>query len=148
MWQLLFVNGCDWKNQISAEKKYYTRASMGQKHRRSLDCAENDGNQKEQRATRTAPDLLTFFVISHKYLQMQTENVVVLTSFFVQHRQVRVPPCSLAQSPWTSFSAWKVWPHYSAHHPAVFYDRMSPCFWIFSSIRPSDQRSLPQRRHF
>lgn len=45
---------------------------------------KNDGNQKEQRATRTEPDLLN---ILRNFTQIltdaDTENVVVLTSFCV-----------------------------------------------------------------
>jgi len=67
---------------------------------------KNDGNQKEQRATRTEPGLLN---ILRNFAQIladpDTENAFVLTSFCAQHRQVRVLPCSLAQSPRTTSNA-------------------------------------------
>jgi len=60
---------------------------------------KNDGNQKEQRATRTEPDLVN---ILRNFTQIladaDTENAVVLTSFCVQYKQVQVLPCSFAQS--------------------------------------------------
>jgi len=62
---------------------------------------KNDGNQTEQRATRTEPGLLNILRNFTEILlaDADTENVFLLTSFCVQHRQVRVLLCTLAQSP-------------------------------------------------
>jgi hypothetical protein len=60
---------------------------------------KNDGSQKEQRATRTEPDLLNILRNFTQILADADTETVVLTSFCAQHRQVRVLPCSLVQSP-------------------------------------------------
>jgi hypothetical protein len=60
---------------------------------------KNDGSQKKQRATRTEPDLLNILRNFAQILADADTETVVLTSFRVQHRQVRVLPCSLVQSP-------------------------------------------------
>jgi len=86
---LLFVNGCDWKNQN--EIFIFILVPVWDKCIDVLGTVlKNDGNQKEQRATRTEPDLLN---ILRNFTQILadavTENVFVSTSFCVLYNTGR-----------------------------------------------------------